>query len=113
MSLDENDILVVDGGDISCWCETAFNFWAFEGRKIGGVIANGPWEQMGTGPAYATAVKMSKPNSRVILITGDGALGLSPGLTPLETAIDREIPITVVVANNAKWGMIHEQQAAM
>ena len=113
MSLDEDDILVVDGGDISCWCETAFNFWAFEGRKIGGVIANGPWEQMGTGPAYATAVKMSKPNSRVILITGDGALGLSPGLTPLETAIDREIPITVVVANNAKWGMIHEQQAAM
>jgi acetolactate synthase-1/2/3 large subunit len=113
MSLDEEDILVIDGGDISCWCETAFNFWAFEGRKIGGVIANGPWEQMGTGPAYGTAVKMSNPNSRVVVITGDGALGLSPGLTPLETAIDREIPITVVVSNNAKWGMIYEQQSAM
>lgn len=113
MSLGEDDILVVDGGDISCWCETAFNFWAFEGRKIGGVIANGPWEHMGTGPAYATAVKMSNPKSRVTLITGDGALGLSPGLTPLETAIDRDIPITVVVSNNAKWGMIYEQQSAM
>lgn len=113
MSLGEEDILVIDGGDISCWCETAFNFWAFEGRKIGGVIANGPWEHMGTGPAYATAVKMSNPHSRVTLITGDGALGLSPGLTPLETAIDREIPITVVVSNNAKWGMIYEQQSAM
>ena len=113
MSLGEEDILVVDGGDISCWCETAFNFWAFEGRKIGGVIANGPWEHMGTGPAYATAVKMSNPNSKVVLITGDGALGLSPGLTPLETAIDREISITVVVSNNAKWGMIYEQQSAM
>lgn len=113
MSLGEDDILVVDGGDISCWCETAFNAWAFENRKIGGVIANGPWEQMGTGPAYATAVKMAKPDSKVVLITGDGALGLSPGLTPLETAIDREVPITIVVANNAQWGMIQEQQKAM
>ena len=113
MSLGEDDILVVDGGDISCWCETAFNAWAFENRKIGGVIANGPWEQMGTGPAYATAVKMAKPDSKVVLITGDGALGLSPGLTPMETAIDREVPVTIVVANNAQWGMIQEQQKAM
>ena len=68
---------------------------------------------MGTGPAYATAVKMAKPNSKVVLITGDGALGLSPGLTPMETAIDREVPVTIVVANNAQWGMIQEQQKAM
>ena len=84
MSLDEEDILV-DGGDISCWCETAFNFWAFEGRKIGGVIANGPWEQMGTGPPMGQLLRCLR--SRVVVITGDGALGLSPGLTPLETAM--------------------------
>jgi len=113
MALGEEDILVVDGGDISCWCEVAFNVWSFEGRKIGGVIANGPWEQMGTGPAYATAVKMAKPKSKVVLITGDGALGLAPGLTPMETAIDRGIAVTMIVANNAQWGMIQEQQKAM
>ena len=113
MSLGEDDILVVDGGDISCWCETAFNAFAFEGRKIGGIIANGPWEQMGTGPAFSTAVKMARPESKVVLITGDGALGLAPGLTPMETAIDREVAVTMIVANNAQWGMIQEQQKAM
>ena len=113
MSLGKDDILVVDGGDISCWCETAFNAWAFEGRKIGGIIANGPWEQMGTGPAFSTAVKMARPESKVVLITGDGALGLAPGLTPMETAIDRGVAVTMIVANNAQWGMIQEQQKAM
>ena len=113
MSLGEEDVLVVDGGDISCWCEIAFNAWAFEGRKIGGIVANGPWEQMGTGPAFSTAVKMAKPESNVVLITGDGALGLAPGLTPMETAIDRGVAVTMIVANNAQWGMIQEQQKAM
>jgi len=113
MQLEEDDYLVIDGGDIACWCEVALNAWAMEGRKIAGIIAPGPWEQMGTGPAFATAVKMAKPNSRVVLITGDGSIGLAPGLTPLETAIDRDIAVTVVVANNAQWGMIKNQQKEM
>ncbi len=113
MTLGEEDYLVVDGGDIACWCEVALNAWVMEGRKIAGIIAPGPWEQMGTGPAFATAVKMAKPDSRIVLITGDGSLGLAPGLTPLETAIDRGAAVTVVVANNAQWGMIKNQQKEM
>ena len=31
----------------------------------------------------------------------------------METAIDRGISVTMVVANNAQWGMIQEQQKAM
>ena len=34
-------------------------------------------------------------------------------LTPLETAIDRDIAVTLVVANNAQWGMIKNQQKEM
>lgn len=113
MSLGENDIAVIDGGDIACWFETALGLWAMEGRKIKGVVSPGPWEQMGTGPAYATAAKMCYPDSKVLLITGDGSLGLAPGLTPLETSIDHNAPITIVVANNAQWGMIQEQQKEM
>ncbi len=112
-TLGEDDILVIDGGDIACWCEAALNAWALEGRKIGGIIAPGPWEQMGTGPAFATAVKLARPKARVVLITGDGSLGLAPGLTPMETALDRDLAITIVVANNAQWGMIQNQQKAM
>ena len=31
----------------------------------------------------------------------------------METAIDRKINVTMIVANNAQWGMIREQQKAM
>jgi len=113
MSLGENDICVIDGGDIASWFEIAINAWSEAGRKIKGVIAPGPWEQMGTGPAFATAVQMAHPESRVVLITGDGSYGLAPGFTPMETAVDYEVPVTIVVANNAQWGMIQNQQKAM
>ena len=112
-SLGEDDIMVIDGGDIACWFETALSIWALQGNKIKAIINPGPWEQMGTGPAYATAVKMASPDSRVVLVTGDGSLGLSPGVTPLETSIDHNAPVTILVANNAQWGMIQEQQKEM
>ena len=111
--LGEEDILVLDGGDIACWAEIAINFWAFQGHKVGGVFAPGPWEQMGTGPAFATAIQMAAPTANVVLITGDGSLGLAPGFTPMETAVDRKVNVTMIVANNAQWGMIREQQKAM
>jgi acetolactate synthase-1/2/3 large subunit len=113
MSLGKDDIIVIDGGDIAAWFETAVGLWALEGRKIKGIVSPGPWEQMGTGPAYATAAKMTYPESKVLLVTGDGSLGLAPGLTPLETSIDHNAPVTIVVANNAQWGMIQSQQKAM
>jgi acetolactate synthase-1/2/3 large subunit len=113
MSLGKDDIIVIDGGDIAAWFETAVGLWALEGRKIKGIVSPGPWEQMGTGPAYATAAKMTYPDSKVLLVTGDGSLGLAPGLTPLETSIDHNAPVTIVVANNAQWGMIQSQQKAM
>jgi acetolactate synthase-1/2/3 large subunit len=113
MSLGENDICVIDGGDIAAWFESAINAWSFSGRKIKGIFAPGPWEQMGTGPAFATAIQMANPDSRVVLITGDGSFGLAPGFTPMETAVDNQIPVTIVVANNHQWGMIQNQQKAM
>tara|TARA_B100001093_G_scaffold176418_1_gene169172 strand:- start:2089 stop:3825 length:1737 start_codon:yes stop_codon:yes gene_type:complete len=112
-ALNEEDFLIIDGGDIACWCEAALNIWAQEGKKIGGIIAPGPWEQMGTGPAFATAVKLARPGSRVVLVTGDGSIGLAPGFTPLETSIDYDAPVTIVIANNSQWGMIKNQQKAM
>ena len=53
-----------------------------------------------------------EPDSKVVLISGDGSFGLNPGL-PLETAIHRNIPIVVVVFNNQAWGMIRNQQKAL
>ncbi len=112
-SLGEDDIIVIDGGDIAAWFEVALGIWGVKGKRIKHLVNPGPWEQMGTGPAFATGVKMANPDSHVVLVTGDGSLGLAPGLTPLETSMDHNAPITIVVANNGQWGMIQEQQKAM
>ncbi len=112
-SLSPSDVLVIDGGDIACWAEVALNLWVADGYPVGEVVASGPWEQMGIGSAYATAYKMARPDARVVLITGDGSLGLSPGWTSMETAVANDLQIIVVVSNNAQWGMIQEQQKAM
>jgi len=113
MSLRENDICVIDGGDIASWFEMAINAWALQAHPIKAIFAPGPWEQMGTGPAFATAIQMANPDSRVVLITGDGSFGLAPGFTPMDTALDLDLPVTMVVANNSQWGMIQNQQKAM
>ena len=113
MSLQKEDICVIDGGDIAAWFEMAINAWSVEGRPIKGIFAPGPWEQMGTGPAFATAIQLANPDSRVVLITGDGSFGLAPGFTPMDTALDMGLPVTMVVANNSQWGMIQNQQKAM
>jgi acetolactate synthase-1/2/3 large subunit len=107
--LGENDYLVVDGGDAHGWQETALNITALDNRKLKGLMMSGPFAQLGVGVSFATATKMANRDSKVALISGDGSFGLNPGL-PLETAINRHIPIVIVVFNNQGWGMIRNQQ---
>ena len=111
-TLTENDYLVVDGGDAHGWQETALNITSLERQDLKGLMMSGPFAQLGVGVSFATATKMETPDSKVVLISGDGSFGLNPGL-PLETAIDRNIPIVVVVLNNQAWGMIRNQQKAI
>ena len=98
MSLDEEDILVVDGGDTLVGVKQHLISGHLK-AKIGGVMPMGP------GNKWAQDRPMGQ------LLDAKPTCGgcnywrrspwPSPGLTPLETAIDREIPITVVVSNNA------------
>lgn len=111
-SLGEKDYVVADGGDIYAWFDTSLNYLYLERKKIAGMLNPGPWDQLGIGISLATAAKMARPESNVVLISGDGALGLAPGL-PMETAIHYQLPITVIVANNQYWGMIQQQQKEM
>ena len=111
-TLTEDDYLIVDGGDAHGWQETALNLTSMDNKNIKGLMMSGPFAQLGVGTSFATATKMAKPDSKVVVISGDGSFGLNPGL-PLETAIDRNIPIVVVILNNQAWGMIQNQQKAI
>ncbi|MDM8539994.1 thiamine pyrophosphate-binding protein [Desulfococcaceae bacterium HSG9] len=110
--LTENDYLIVDGGDAHGWQETALNITSLENKNLKGLMMSGPFAQLGVGTSFATATKMAAPDSKVVVISGDGSFGLNPGL-PLETAIHRNMQIVVVVLNNQAWGMIRNQQKAI
>lgn len=111
-TLTEDDYLIVDGGDAHGWQETALNLTSLDNKNLKGLMMSGPFAQLGVGTSFATATKMEKPDSKVVVISGDGSFGLNPGL-PLEVAIERNIPIVVVILNNQAWGMIQNQQKAI
>jgi acetolactate synthase-1/2/3 large subunit len=60
------------------------------------------------GPAFAIAAKLLHPERRVLLIAGDGALGLN-GMD-LETAVRFGLPLTCIVGNDGGWGQIRNPQ---
>jgi len=102
--ISDDTILVFDGGDVSGWA-----------RRIMEARRPGDWQlstiigQMGLGLPYALGA--GSAGTPVVLLTGDGALGFS--VTEFETAVRHEIPVTVVVANDAAWGIEQHFQRAM
>ncbi len=96
--LDARDILTFDGGDFTGWaryCTTA--------HRAGGWLASTVLGHLGVGLPYAIGAKLASPESKVIALTGDGALGFS--VMEFETAVRHNIPVIVVVANDAAFGV--------
>ena len=107
-SLNEDDFLVIDGGDTHFWAEIALNMAAAEGKRLRGVLHPGPLSILGVGVPFSVTAKMNSPDSRVVLISGDGAF-LAGGLS-IEAAFANDVPITVVIDNNRGFGSIKQQQ---
>jgi len=102
--LGEDDILVVDGGETYVWMQMAATM-----AKPGHMICYGYLGCLGTGVPFGLAAQIAHPNKRVLVITGDGSLGLN--FAEFETAVRHKLPIVVVVNNDQAWGMVkHEQQ---
>jgi acetolactate synthase-1/2/3 large subunit len=102
------DYLVIDGGDTHYWAEMALNVAAYEGKTLHGVFHPGPFSLLGCGIGFGLAIKLQLPESRVVVLCGDGAF-LSSGLS-IETAFNEQLPVTVVVDNNRGLGSIAQQQ---
>lgn len=93
-----DDIVIGDGGD----------FVSFAGRFIepgqpGCWLDPGPFGCLGTGPGYALGAHVARPDSHPWLLMGDGAAGFS--LMDVESLVRHEVPVTIVVGNNAGWGL--------
>lgn len=95
---DPDAILVGDGGD----------FVSFAGRLLqrpapGLWIDPGPFGCLGSGPGYAMAAKLARPDRQVILLSGDGAFGFSA--MEFDTMVRHRIPVVCVVGNNGIWAL--------
>jgi acetolactate synthase-1/2/3 large subunit len=95
----ERDAIIVgDGGD----------FVSFAGRLIergepGLWIDPGPFGCLGSGPGYAIAAKLARPDRQVILLSGDGAFGFSA--MEFDTMVRHGIQVVCLVGNNGIWAL--------
>ena len=96
--IDEDTVIVMDGGDYVQWGRCFFN-----ARKPGHFMRLGPLSHLGAAVPYGMAAKLAKPDSKVLVITGDGSFGFYT--MEFDTCIRHNLPITVVMGNDATWGI--------
>ncbi|ORW11677.1 acetolactate synthase [Mycobacterium kyorinense] len=96
--LDRDAIVVVDAGD----------FGSYAGRVIdsyvpGAWLDSGPFGCLGSGPGYALAAKLARPDRQVVLLQGDGAFGFS-GME-WDTLVRHGVQVVSVIGNNGIWAL--------
>jgi len=96
--LDRDAIVVIDAGD----------FGSYAGRVIdsyvpGAWLDSGPFGCLGSGPGYALAAKLARPDRQVVLLQGDGAFGFS-GME-WDTLVRHGVHVVSVIGNNGIWGL--------
>ena len=97
------DIVVADGGDTQIWMGMTRTV-----RAGGHYFDSGLYGCLAVGLPFANAAKLRHPESRVLLVIGDGSVGFN--FMEFHTAIRKGLPIVVVVANDQSWGMIAHSQ---
>ena len=102
--LGEDDVLVVDGGETYVWMQMTATM-----QKPGRLISYGYLGCLGVGLPFGMAAQIAHPGKRVLVVTGDGSVGLN--FSEFDSAVRHKLPIVVVVNNDQAWGMVkHEQE---
>ncbi|MHA1271222.1 MAG: thiamine pyrophosphate-binding protein [Candidatus Helarchaeota archaeon] len=105
--MDDDAILVVDGGDIAVFVQEQINFHKSR-PPLSSLMAVG-MGHLGTAIPYAIGAKLAKPDKQVVAIAGDGSFMIN--IQDLETAVRLGLNNVIwVVANNSAWGMIKSGQ---
>jgi acetolactate synthase I/II/III large subunit len=96
--LDRDAIVIGDGGD----------FVSYAGRVVDSYLPGcwldpGPFGCLGTGPGYALAAKLARPDRQVVLMLGDGAFGFS-GME-FDTLVRHGVNVVGVMGNNGIWAL--------
>ena len=100
--MDRDATIVVDSFTLSGWLSQ----W-FAARFPGQVIDAGPLAPVGHGIGMAIGAQLARPGKQVIVVIGDGGLGI--GGRDIETALSTDLPIVTLLWNNSSWGPSFEQ----
>ena len=101
--LGPDDYLVFDGGDF-CHFGRAYH----PALKAGGWWYLPTSGMLGSGLPTALTVKLAHPESRVVLLTGDGAFGFN-GME-FDTAVRHNLAVVAILGNDAAWGIDRQIQ---
>jgi thiamine pyrophosphate-dependent acetolactate synthase large subunit-like protein len=92
--ISRDTILIVDGHEILNFARQSIPIY-----QAGCSLNAGPHGCMGVGVPFGIGAKVAKPEAPVLVLSGDGAFGWN-GME-MDTAIRHQLPIVVVMSNNA------------
>jgi len=95
--MDADATVVLDSFTLSGWLTQ----W-LRARFPGQILDGGPLAPVGHGVGMAIGAQLARPTKQVVLVIGDGGLGI--GGWDIETALRYQLPIVTVLWNNSSWG---------
>ena len=101
--LRDEDVLVIDGGEIGQWMQAMLRPPRGGARLINGVAG-----AIGAALPFAVAASAARPGQRVLAVMGDGTFGFH--MAEFDTAVRHKLPFVVVVGNDACWNAEHQIQ---
>jgi acetolactate synthase-1/2/3 large subunit len=104
--LPRNILYSWDGGDFIHWGRAML-----PANRPGGWLRLGPLGTIGSALPNAIALQLAKKDEPVVLITGDGSLGFY--IAEMDTLVRHELPVVIIVGNDAGWGLERELQGEM
>ena len=97
--MDRDAIIVVDGHEILNFARQSIPIFS-----PGHSVNAGPNGCMGVAVPFGMGAKVAKPNTQVIVLSGDGSFGFN-GIE-VDTMIRHKIPAMIVVSNNGGWASV-------
>jgi acetolactate synthase-1/2/3 large subunit len=96
-------MIVGDGGDFVAAGGAAL---PFEWPRLW--LDAGPFGTLGVGAGFAMAAALARPGARTVLLSGDGAFGLSA--LEFEAMVRQKIPVVAVIGNDAAFQQVRRTQ---
>jgi acetolactate synthase-1/2/3 large subunit len=101
--LPADTILTTDVGQHQMWVAQAYPF-----RRPRTFLTSGGLGTMGFGLPAAIGAALAAPGRRVACISGDGSFLMN--IQELATLADHDLPVAVLIFNNAQLGLVRQQQ---